>query len=138
MSFRRFRILALIAVSSVLIPSPVFADDCDRDCELTTWYLASELTKSRQWFGGVYAGLPVAQCIRHRESRDDYRAENAHSSASGAYQFLIGTSNNVAAAMGRHDLVGFPAGTWAPWDQHLAFGWLYEREGLAPWGGACR
>lgn len=56
-------------------------------------------------------------CIVARESHGNRHAENPNSTASGPHQMLIGTSNNVARAMGRPDLVGVPAGQWSAADQ---------------------
>lgn len=56
----------------------------------------------------------------HRDgiiSTYDIHAENPKSTAAGKWQMLIGTSNNVALAMGRPDLVGVPASQWSEADQ---------------------
>jgi hypothetical protein len=42
----------------------------------------------------------VRLCIIQRESRGNYRAQNRHSSASGAYQFLDGTWHAVTGLGG--------------------------------------
>lgn len=42
----------------------------------------------------------VRRCIVARESGGDYHAQNRHSSASGAYQFLDGTWQNVTGLPG--------------------------------------
>ena len=82
---------------------------------------------------------PLRQCIVHRESRGDYAARNQRSGASGAYQFMLRTSNEVARRMGHPELVGRPAGTWSKALQDEAFFTLYDHgRGISHWGGGCR
>jgi hypothetical protein len=76
----------------------------------------------------------VRKCIVFRESRGNYRVKNKHSTASGAYQFLISTSNGVAKTMKRRDLVGKRAGTWTREEQDRAFWTLFNNgKGKGHW-----
>lgn len=76
----------------------------------------------------------VRKCIVFRESRGNYKIKNKGSSASGAYQFLIKTSNGVAKTMQRRDLVGKRAGTWSRVDQDRAFWTLFNNgKGKGHW-----
>ncbi len=77
-------------------------------------------------------------CVRQRESGGDYSVYNAGGSgAAGAYQFLPGTWNSIAASTGRSDLVGVDPAQAAPADQDAMAQALYAQQGAAPWGGGC-
>lgn len=66
------------------------------------------------------------QCIVRRESGGNYSAKNRYSTAAGAYQFVIGTSNAVAKMMGKGYLVGTSARYWSKSDQDQAFWTLWN------------
>ena len=84
------------------------------------------------------SGGDALSCIKWRESRGDYTVHNSHGSgASGAYQFMPGTWNSIAASSGRADLVGLDPAAAAPADQDAMAAALYAQQGSAPWGGAC-
>jgi muramidase (phage lysozyme) len=77
-------------------------------------------------------------CVRQRESGGNYGIYNAGGSgAAGAYQFLPGTWNSVAASSGRGDLVGLDPAQASPADQDAMAQALYAQQGAAPWGGEC-
>jgi muramidase (phage lysozyme) len=77
-------------------------------------------------------------CVRNRESGGNYGVYNAGGSgAAGAYQFLPGTWNSIAASVGRGDLVGVDPAQAAPADQDAMAQALYAQQGSAPWGGGC-
>jgi hypothetical protein len=77
-------------------------------------------------------------CVRQRESGGDYGVYNSGGSgAAGAYQFLPGTWNSIAASSGRSDLVGVDPAQAAPADQDAMAQALYAQQGAAPWGGGC-
>jgi hypothetical protein len=77
-------------------------------------------------------------CIKQRESGGDYTVYNSQGSgAAGAYQFMPGTWNSIAASSGRSDLVGLDPAAAAPADQDAMAAALYAQRGSAPWGGAC-
>jgi hypothetical protein len=77
-------------------------------------------------------------CVRNRESGGDYGVYNqGGSGAAGAYQFLPGTWNSVAASVGRSDLVGVSPAQASPADQDAMAQALYAQQGAAPWGGSC-
>jgi len=77
-------------------------------------------------------------CVRQRESGGNYGVYNAGGSgAAGAYQFLPGTWNGIAASSGRTDLVGVDPAQASPADQDAMAQALYAQQGSAPWGGEC-
>ena len=77
-------------------------------------------------------------CVRARESGGNYGVYNAGGSgAAGAYQFLPGTWNSIAASSGRADLVGVDPAQASPGDQDAMAQALYAQQGAAPWGGGC-
>lgn len=77
-------------------------------------------------------------CVRQRESGGNYGVYNAGGSgAAGAYQFMPGTWNGIAASIGRSDLVGVDPAQAAPADQDAMAQALYAQQGAAPWGGGC-
>ncbi len=84
-------------------------------------------------------------CIRRHESdRNDanhnglhdagYQAANPRSQARGAYQFLPGTWDSQARAIGRADLVGRWADAWII-DQDLV-AWTLSQGTHSPWAGS--
>ena len=77
-------------------------------------------------------------CVRNRESGGNYGVYNyGGSGAAGAYQFMSGTWNSIAASSGRSDLVGLDPAQAAPADQDAMAQALYAQQGAAPWGGGC-
>ena len=77
-------------------------------------------------------------CIRRRESGGDYAIHNTGGSgASGAYQFMPGTWNSIAASTGHSDLVGVDPAAASPADQDAMAAELYAQQGSRPWGGYC-
>ena len=77
-------------------------------------------------------------CVRQRESGGNYGIYNAGGSgAAGAYQFMPGTWNGIAASTGRSDLVGIDPAQASPADQDAMAQALYSQQGAAPWGGGC-
>ena len=77
-------------------------------------------------------------CVRNRESGGNYGVYNSGGSgAAGAYQFMPGTWNSIAASSGRSDLVGLDPAQAAPADQDAMAQQLYAQQGSAPWGGGC-
>ena len=77
-------------------------------------------------------------CVRQRESGGNYGVYNSGGSgAAGAYQFMPGTWNGIAASSGRGDLVGVDPAQASPGDQDAMAQALYAQQGAAPWGGGC-
>jgi hypothetical protein len=83
-------------------------------------------------------GGDFLSCVRNRESGGNYGIYNSGGSgAAGAYQFLPGTWNSIAASVGRYDLVGVDPAQASPADQDAMAAALYAQQGSAPWGGYC-
>jgi hypothetical protein len=78
------------------------------------------VSRSRERVAGIQAR------IRWCESRNNYRAENPNSTASGAYQFLDGTWRSVTG-------LEPPASAYPPAVQDTAFVKLYAQLGTKPW-----
>ncbi len=77
-------------------------------------------------------------CVRQRESGGNYSVYNSGGSgAAGAYQFMPGTWNGIAASVGRTDLIGVDPAQASPADQDAMAQALYAQQGAAPWGGGC-
>ncbi len=81
---------------------------------------------------------PVLLRIRWCESKGDYTAQNSRSTASGAYQFVVGTAVETARKAGRFDLTTVTdkenhAGSWHPADQDRMALALWERNGTRDW-----
>ena len=73
------------------------------------------------------------ECVKHHESRGDYRAQNPHSSASGAYQFIRSTWRNVSRSAGHP---GYPTAASAPaWVQDAVAVHTLRTVGRSPWAG---
>jgi hypothetical protein len=88
-------------------------------------------------YSSSYPGDFLA-CVRQRESGGNYAVYNAGGSgAAGAYQFMQGTWNGVAASSGRSDLIGVDPAQASPADQDAMAQALYAQQGSAPWGGEC-
>lgn len=102
---------------------------------------ASQAAAPRQVASSVYSSSnpgDFLSCVRNRESGGDYGVYNSGGSgAAGAYQFMPGTWNSIAASSGRSDLVGVDPAQAAPGDQDAMAQALYAQQGSAPWGGAC-
>jgi soluble lytic murein transglycosylase-like protein len=88
-------------------------------------------------YSNSYPGDFLA-CVRQRESGGNYGIYNAGGSgAAGAYQFMPGTWNSIAASSGRGDLVGIDPAQASPADQDAMAQALYAQQGAGPWGGGC-
>jgi muramidase (phage lysozyme) len=102
---------------------------------------AAEAARSVASSGPVYSSSHPGDflaCVRQRESGGNYGIYNAGGSgAAGAYQFMPGTWNSIAASIGRGDLVGVDPAQASPGDQDAMAQALYAQQGAAPWGGGC-
>ena len=88
-------------------------------------------------YSSSYPGDFLA-CVRNRESGGNYGIYNSGGSgAAGAYQFMPGTWNSIAASSGRGDLVGMDPAQASPADQDAMAQALYAQQGAGPWGGGC-
>ncbi|MBU3700465.1 MAG: hypothetical protein FGM58_00230 [Acidimicrobiia bacterium] len=79
----------------------------------------------------------VMACLRMWESRNNYGAVDRTGTFMGAYQIYQGGWDNIAASIGRADLVGVPPNLASPADQDAVALEMYRRYGLRPWNGAC-
>lgn len=77
------------------------------------------------------------ECIRWRESRNNYEAVNSTGTFMGAYQFYQGGWDTFATRIGRHDLVGVAPNHALPADQDAVALGAYNELGAKPWNGAC-
>jgi hypothetical protein len=102
---------------------------------------AAQSTEAPQVTSAVYSNTnpgDFLSCVRNRESSGNYGVYNSGGSgAAGAYQFMPGTWNSIAASSGRGDLVGVDPAQAAPADQDAMAQALYAQQGAAPWGGGC-
>jgi hypothetical protein len=102
---------------------------------------AEQAAAPRPVSGSVYSSSnpgDFLSCVRQRESGGNYGVYNSGGSgAAGAYQFMPGTWNGVAASSGRSDLVGVDPAQASPADQDAMAQALYAQQGSAPWGGGC-
>lgn len=73
----------------------------------------------------------VLSQIRECESGGDYRAQNAHSSASGAYQFVDGTWRSLDASKGYARAKHAPKSV-----QDKAARELLAEQGTSPWNAS--
>ena len=88
-------------------------------------------------YSNTYPG-DFLSCVRNRESGGNYGVYNSGGSgAAGAYQFMPGTWNSIAASSGRGDLVGVDPAQASPADQDAMAQALYAQQGTGPWGGGC-
>ena len=83
---------------------------------------------------------PTLRKIRWCESRDNYRAQNRRSSASGAYQILRGTWASWSKAYGRD--VGATryrrAKDAPPYVQDVVAVRAFQKQGTRPWAASRR
>ena len=104
---------------------------------------AEAAAQPRRASGAVYSSSnpgSFLDCVRQRESGGNYSIYNSGGSgAAGAYQFMPGTWNSIAASSGRSDLVGVDPAQASPADQDAMAQALYAQQGAAPWvtGGGC-
>lgn len=77
-------------------------------------------------------------CIRRRESKQDYDAISPNKRYYGAYQFTQKTWNGVARHAGRGDLVGLSPSKATPAAQDAMALALLRWQGAEPWNGQCR
>lgn len=77
-------------------------------------------------------------CIRHRESRGDYRAVSHTGRYFGAYQFDQRTWNAAARHSGREALLDVRPDRAKPAEQDAMALSLYRWHGATPWGRHCR
>lgn len=69
--------------------------------------------------------------VRFCESTNNYKAQNAHSSASGAYQFLTTTWRGLSSSAGYPTAASAPASV-----QDAAARELYRQAGTSPWAAS--
>lgn len=78
------------------------------------------------------------ECIRRKESKQDYDAISPNKLYYGAYQFTQKTWNGVARHAGRGDLVGLSPSKATPAEQDAMALALLRWQGAEPWNGQCR
>lgn len=76
-------------------------------------------------------------CVRQRESHGDYTAVDSSGRFMGAYQIYQGGWDDIAAQLGRTDLIGVPPHHASPADQDQIALRMLVVHGRSPWGGSC-
>ena len=76
-------------------------------------------------------------CIRWRESRNNYSAVSESGTFMGAYQIYQQGWDKFAQLIGREDLVGVQPHAANPSDQDAVALVMYQKLGSKPWNGAC-
>jgi hypothetical protein len=87
--------------------------------------------------GAVGWEIEFMECVRWRESRNNYGAVDPSGQFMGAYQIYQGGWDAVARSIGRTDLVGVPPHRAAPADQDTVAINMLRQYGTSPWGGTC-
>jgi hypothetical protein len=87
--------------------------------------------------GAVGWEIEFMECVRWRESRNNYGAVDPSGQFMGAYQIYQGGWDAVARSIGRADLVGVPPHRAAPADQDTVAINMLRQYGTSPWGGTC-
>jgi hypothetical protein len=87
--------------------------------------------------GAVGWEIEFMECVRWRESRNNYGAVDPSGQFMGAYQIYQGGWDAVARSIGRSDLVGVPPHRAAPADQDTVAINMLRQYGTSPWGGTC-
>jgi hypothetical protein len=129
------------AVTAQLVSEYVTAVKAAEDAQAAEAAQAAQAAAPRQVSSFVSSDSNPGgflSCVRQRESGGNYGVYNSGGSgAAGAYQFMPGTWNSIAASTGRGDLVGVDPAQAAPADQDAMAAALYAQQGSSPWGGSC-
>ena len=97
----------------------IAAEEAERQAWANTMTGIGPSAYTGQYFDPAYEA--TRQCIVNKESTGNYAVVSSNGMYHGAYQFMLGTSDNAARAMGRADLVGLPASQWNRAEQDEAF-----------------
>lgn len=76
-------------------------------------------------------------CVKWRESRNNYQAVDSSGTFRGAYQIYQGGWDAFAARINRHDLIGVAPDAASPADQDAIALAMFNELGSKPWNGAC-
>lgn len=133
-------LVALVATSCNL-PVHQWVPDTNRDGVIDAGEVAAQQQVIARGIAAVEAhrravqAHPFLSCVRAAESdrAGGYAAQNAYSSASGAYQFIDSTWRTVSVRAGHP---GYARAVHAPWwVQDAVAMWLVDNGGRSAWSG---
>ncbi len=129
-------VVGLVMLSGCNIPVEQWVPDFNGDGRIDQAEISrrqSEIANAIEAHRRSVQAHPFLSCVRARESKGSYTAQNPSSTASGAYQFLDSTWRNVSVRSGNP---GYSRAAHAPWYVQDAVAlWLYNNGGRSAWNG---